>query len=392
MTAGFGIPVGQVFEAIDPDELAKNYRGSARQTISAASIAQLVEQLNVLAARCPRVLFCKMIPTASRGGTNWLWRWLVADYVQNASEHEFRALALLRESDPATGNAYWARLDNALAEDSTCVGPESAAVVPSWASWQRYYGESATFVRTAANRAPADAMQQEGIICQNYHRVGGLVVQDVPLTSLDVEDHAYVATPPRSGDLVLGGNVLEALRSTLHEIRTTNLPVVVSWAAIGDGADYATALYDNEASEMGIHIASTDYLNVMMPNISAAKSWETRSATTPGFVSHVYRCGVGDTSTTAGGKLKVNCYVLAKATTEDATVRFEGPLDSTEIAVTVAGGLDWYGGTSSSIYLDPTVANNNATTAMNKIDVCGKTDDVDGDLWIYGLFAHVTYA
>ncbi len=396
MTAGFGIPVGQVFEAIDPDECAKTYRGSARQTVSAASVAQLVEQLNVLAARCPRVLFCKQVPAASRGGTNWLWRWIVADYVQNASEHEFRALALMRESDPATGNAYWARLDNSLAEDSTCTGPEGGGVAPAWLTSQWYYGESATFVRTAANRAPADAMQQEGIICQNYHRVGGLVVQDVPLKSLDVEDHAYVAIPPSSGDLVIGGGVLEALRAKLHEIRSTNLPVVVSWAAIGDGADYATALADNEASEMGIHIASTDYLNVMMPNISAAKGWETRTATTPGFISHVYACGVGDPSTTAGSKIKVNCYVLAKATTENATVRFEGPdsiaSNTTEISVTTAGGLDWYGSTSSSIYLDPTVANNDATTAMNKIDVCGKVAGATGDLWIYGLFAHVTYA
>ena len=390
MTAGFGIPVGDVFEAIDPDALAKNWRGAIRQTISANAVAQLVEQLNVLAARCPRVLFAKMIPAATIGGTNWLWRWIVPDYVANATEHELRALSSLRAVDPATGNAYWARVTNALAEDTTCKGPEHAGIAPSWFSWQRYFAERATFVRTAANRAPASALQQEGIVCKKNHCVGGLIVQDAPLRSLDIEDHTYVAIPPRPGDRVLGGGVLEDLRAALHSIRTTNLPIIISWSAIGDGADFKSTTPTNDANEYGIHIESANYLNIMMPNISATKTWETRTASTPGWSAHVRHCGVGDPSTAAGGKLKVNCYVLGRVVGESAsgTVRFEGPLGNTEIAVT--GALDWYGSTSSSIYLDTTVANNDATAARNKIDVCAKLTAGD-ELWIYGIFAHVVY-
>jgi hypothetical protein len=199
---------------------------------------------------------------------------------------------------------------------------------------------------------------------------------------------------------VLGGHVLEALRSVLHSVRSKNLPIIISWCATGDGTDFATTAAADEANERGIYIESTDYVNVLAPGLSAANSWATRTAGTPGFLAHVYACGRGEPTTADGAKLRIECYVLAKATTEDGTVRFAGPdtwaSNNTEITVTAAGGLDWYGSDANGIYLDTSVANDNATTARAKIDVCAKAgagegEDPDGTLSIYGIFVHAVF-
>lgn len=397
MTAGYGTPVGSTFSLIDPDEVARNFRGETRQMYRAAALHQLIAGVNMLGARSPRILFCKIGGVgAYAGGTGWLYRWLVPDYVQNASEHEFRATEYLRSVDPATGAAYWVRLDSALAEDTTCKGGEYAGVAPTWFSADRLFGGRATFARAGGKRAPTDSIVDEGVLCKNGHKLAALIVQDVPLSLLDVSDHQAFHSLITRGDPVLGGHALEKLASVLHDIRSSNLPIVISWSAVGSGATFATTTPDDQGDAYGVHITSTDYLNVQGPSLSVANSWATYGAHTPGWQCSAYACGVGDPATAAGAKIKINCYVLALATTEDATVRFEGPSsiasNTTAIAVTVAGGLDWYGGTSNSIYLDTTVGNNDVTTARAKIDVCGKADAEGGDLWIYGLFAHVTYA
>lgn len=396
MTAGYGTPVASTFTLVDPDQVARNYRGEVRQGCSAASMHRLIAAVNCVAARCPRVLFFKLLPGQNASGTGWLLRWLVPDYVQNASEHEFRALEYLRAVDPATGPGYWTRLDSSLAEDTTCKGGEYAATAPTWFSAARYFGGRATWARDGAKRPPTDSVVDEGIICKNGHLLGGLIVQDVPLSLLDVSDHQAFHSLITRGDPVLGGHALEKLASVLHDVRSSNLPVVVSWAAVGSGATFAATTAANDTDEYGCHITDdAAYRNVLGPLLSVTRSWATYGANTPGWQYHAYRCGVGDPATAAGAKIKVNCYVLASADTEDATVRFEGPTsiasNSTTITVTTAGGLAWYGGTSNSVYLDTTVDNDDATASRAKIDVCGKAGS-GGDLWIYGLFAHVTYA
>jgi hypothetical protein len=397
MTAGFGVPIADVFSDIDPDEVARNFDqdktdAQIRASNSATAMTQLIAQTNVIAGRIPQVLFLKILVLPREGGTNYLFRWCHPDYVQNASEHEFRVLSRIRPVDPATGNAYWARLDSTLTEDSDCQGAEYSSICTASYNISQIFDERAFTARTGALRPPTDSVVEEGIICKHDHQVLGLIVQDRALTSLDIEDHACVVSKPQQGDPVLA-NFGEKIRSVLHEVRTTNLPIVLRWAAVGDGASFTPpSTPANTATEKGIHIESNTYINVLAPTLSVAGSFETYSATTPGFMCHQYACGLGDPDYAANTELTIDCYVLAEATTADGKVRFEGPSsiasNNTEITIPTASGLDWFGGTS--VKLDTSSTNDDVTTARHKIDVCAKAG-ASGEVDIFGLMAHVSW-
>jgi hypothetical protein len=142
------------------------------------------------------------------------------------------------------------------------------------------------------------------------------------------------------------------------------------------------AMTADSGNEHGIHVTATDYHNVL------DQASTTRTATSPGWSSHVYACGRGDMGTTAGTQLKVVCRVLAAATTADATVRFIGPdsfaSNNSDITITADAAVAWYGDDEDTIYLDTSSTNTDETTARNKIDVHAKAGE-DGALYIYGL-------
>lgn len=344
---------------------------------------QIVAQINCLAAKSPRIVFAKLLPSKQYGGTNYLYRWLWSDTVTNGVEQEYRALSVLRTVDPATGPGYWARVDGALAEDTdTASGDLVGVVAPFWIA-SDLIDERATYERGSA----ADSEVEEGILCKNNHGVQSLVVQDCPIDALDIQDHTYVAGSPRAGDFVLGASFTEAMRGKLQNLRASNLPIVVSWAAVADGASYkTTALATNSSSEYGIRIDDTSYRNVLDSLVASA----TYGANTPGWQCHQYLCGVGDPATTRGSRIKVMCRVLADASTSDGTVRFETPQGNCEITVSTAGGLDWYGTSSDFVYLDSTKTNDDVTANRNKVDVCAKAG-ASGTTYVYGIRAWVHY-
>lgn len=386
MSVGLKLPVSRAYEPIDPDGLAKNWiQGpigtQRRQTNRAAYLQQLAQQINCLAARCPRVLFANWSESGQWGGTSVQYKWMWPDRHPNAREQEYRVLSALRVVDPGTGAGQWKRTDDVDAADAYTVGGQYPDVAPLFDSKAHLIEEAATYERGAE----ADADDIEGIRSLNDHIIHGLVVQEAAYDALDFTDQWYVGATAKAGEPVAQG-ITERMRQVLHETRRYNVPIVLSWAASAYGAGYSTSMSANTADALGIRIDDTSYRNVLDCTTASA----TFGANTPGWQAHQYLCGVGDPATARGSNIKVVCRVFGQATTVDGTVRFETPQGNVEISIPVAGGLDWYGDDDDYVSLDSTVGNDDVTAARNKIDVCAKAG-ASGSTFVYGLRAWILY-
>ena len=350
---------------------------------------------NHVLAHCPRVTFTNTVTVDQLKDGSYassepsegapLWEWKLLDKVPNGRARVFSALVLVRGTDPgASTESYFVRTDNSSAVASP-EGPRSTVAIgtePVLIS-----EETGVFVRGAA----AGAVQSEGIGTFNGHRILDLVVQDEDLEFLDTTDHDVVTSAPGKGAPVVSDSV-EAIRDKFHAMRTTNLPLLGSWAAGAVSGTYSTtattpALSAGYGSHYGIAITSTSLVNVFDQSITAY------AATSPGMRAHVQHCGIGDQSVNDNcKKLKAQVYVLARAVTATATIQAEGSntFASNTTNNTLAAGASPSWVDVGTVYLDTSIANNASSINSPKIDVFGKAG-ASGTLYIYGITAYAVY-
>ena len=127
-----------------------------------------------------------------------------------------------------------------------------------------------------------------------------------------------------------------------------------------------------------LQVTSSTYVNVLDNSVTS------RTATSPGFVAHLYKAARGIQST-----IKVRVWAYARGTGTQSIV-FYGPthVASNYAEFSVGAVAGWSGGAGYELYLNSEATNVDATTARNKIDVHGKST---GTLYIWALIAQYVY-
>jgi hypothetical protein len=189
-------------------------------------------------------------------------------------------------------------------------------------------------------------------------------------------DHSIVETTP-----------LYDITRTLHTVRTQNLPVVFSWSAFGDEFDRRTQM----STGNGIAITSTTPINIF--DLTST----TRTATTPGQMSYVYRAARGNEANNVNVKVRVEvkARIINNSGSASGTIRFIGPThvggNQCDITITGTSYARVGGGFSDVIYLNAGSNYDDAATTLNKIDVHAYVGNSADILQIIGLTAWVVY-
>jgi len=390
--------VNKGFVGVDVNGTCRNWTpgktGDVRMTNHVSAMQALERGVNHLLGQCPRVRFSKafVLGTQSTGSSDVspLLRWRYQDDVVNGRRVDYRVISLSPESAPT--DAYWQRVDSALASDTGTKGVSNqAGAAGSTAKYMLLREDHAVHAR---GDVPGTPEHEEGIETFDGYQVISVVVQDQALDNLNTTDHDYIPAAPNAGDPILGDTFGERLRSKLHAVRTTNLPTW-NWAAQKIGGNYlddvtTPSLTANSGESEGIYVDVTTPTNIL--DFSST----SRSATSPGVQMHVQYCGLGKESVNNGKKVKIQCRVLAKAKTQNGTVEFHAPGvggvgTSTTITVTSGAAVAWYGGSSNFVYLDASIANTSTASSRAKIDMLADVVSAGGKLFIYGIAMWMEY-
>lgn len=352
---------------------------SRAQLAMSSSMTSLAWAINHLCCRQPRVVFCQAQPygytstaipwgTLQTAGAAPLYSWQYPDIVQNATERAARILAC-----------------PTLATTSQCyVGWDSQTSAKINARHHDIdYKPSDMYLveLTKSGRTPSGATASDQVNTYNGFTIADIVVQDNAIATVDSTKHVYVsAAPARPGQPIMAGtgiDGLEGMRAAFHEIRTTNLPIDIQWAALAGAAGYQTPAASNEH---GIVVTSTAYVNVIDQTATTL-----RDADTPGVPLWGQYCGVGSQVPTSGQSAKLKCGVYAMSS-GGGTVKFIGPNHVSdnyqEIAVTSTATPLWLYA-PSVVNINTTIADTDTTAARNKIDIQAKA--VTGTVSIFGL-------
>ncbi len=356
----------------------------------AAALHALADGVNHCSAFMPKVHASMAYPFEHRSDQSPVidndpcYRWLVNDYIDNGRIRRTRTLHIPRESDPnATSDAYFERLDDSLANDTTVQSGKYQYAAPTTTTIGDVLEDEALYFRAAA----PDALNDEGLATMNGYQVMSMCVQDDWLYRLESSSHEFVEHRPKAGSPVLA-EVLEKVRAKLHHLRTYQMPVVACWLAYAvDDVWATTAITAGTGGPTGVRTQSTTYVNMFD---QAQTAW---AATDPGFWVHGRYKGIGEEN------VRVRCEALmetdATSGAGGAQLRFDGPTaiasNTAEISIVDTDGLDWHGTASDVVHLDPTVANNVSSTSSPLIIPFIKTASGPTNLYVYGILCWLEY-
>lgn len=345
----------------------------------AVAPTSIAHAINHMLARHPRPLFSYFSPIgqADNGGMDPLLRWMHLDNFDNGRSYTVHIIAVMPESVVTAWYAQqWSGADFYDAGNITA----KSAVVTN--SVDRY--RDVVYLSFKVQRgAVTDATCEDGLSTFDGCTVLAVTVIEDVITELDTTIHTY-CNPllARQGKAIVADAVAD-VRAKLHERRSTGLPIVVNWSAQGDDGTPSVP-----GDQTGLHITSTSYVNLF------DQSEVARTATSPGWCCSALWCGRGLRTATGNNKVKVVLRVLGEADSNNGMIYFEGSdniaSNSTEITITGAGGLGWYGSDSNFVYLDSSIAVDSLTTAMNKIDALGKVI-TSGNVYVYAIRGWVIY-
>ena len=358
------IPVSRYWKSFD-DDAARNFEqvngSNVRQAPSARVMTNLAHGVNHLAARTPRPMFGKSqsMATVDQGAHDPKYEWRYNDSVDNGEFYVFTMVRVPRTS--GTTNTYGGQWTGANHYDGNAIGAWTNATA---SSVNRYY--DATYETVRAYRpatVPLDAEISDGFSTTHGYTALHVGVQEEPLYWLDTSKHIYCdPTLAKKGGKVLADAAAD-VRDTFHTLRTTNLPIVMSWSEQGQET--------NDRAH-----TNSSYANLFDTSIGA------RNSDTPGATYDAQYCSIGNLDQRAQANVKVMCRLMANVTssTENITnVMFWGPLGNVVIPISANGPLTWHGNTDHYLYLDANVAGTDTTVSANKIDCLAAVHDSAAD-------------
>lgn len=353
-------------------QVAMSNRGNAIRAQSNA--------LNFLLARCPRPLFQVSIPAASVTETDhdpyFIWRyWDDFNNGRTYTVHMVGYGPAAKPSDHSTALQY---------AGATHYTNEFVTFGYEYTNGPNLFQDAKQLSYQIIRGAAGDGWAMDGINTLNGLGLLCITVYEDPLDLL--VDGTHTLAYPDSGRY--GQEQIASIgqnhRVALHTRRSTGLPMAFWWGALGNTGTPAAP-----GDVTCLRCDQTSYYNAFDNGESVA----VRSVDSPGFRFNAQYLGRGPDSEIAGQRVKVICTVLGYADGGNGTVKFVGPnsFSNNEIEISLAdgGGLAWYGSDASFVYLDTTVAADNATLAMNKIDPFLKVSA--GDMYVYGMCGRVVY-
>lgn len=327
------------------------------------AIKRLVDALNHCLARQARPLFWRSAAYPSSTGQGWsqqsenpLYQWKMPDIVDNETTWRYRILCVPRHSGSGASDAH-------REGDTSTTTAEDYFIASSAQNL-----DAVEYVEFEYERgAVSDSDITEGITTTNNYTIVDICVQVKPLVSLNTDDHLYVLPTVAPGDYITGDTILESIRSRLHELRTTNTPIVFCWCSTDIGNTSITA-----SDSRGFYTVSTSFVNILDQSVTS------RSATSPGFSFHTQYAGMGLEVPTGGTatKIKVTYRVYADIAANSGTVRFETRVGTSDITIN-SGGAAWYGSDSDYFEFYTNVADTETGIARNKCDIFFKTASGD---------------
>jgi hypothetical protein len=369
------------------DDAASNFTqtkggtSNVRQGVSARVIENLSHGINHLLCKNPRPMFGKSMPWAEvdTAGADPLFTWRYNDSVPNGITYRVHIIAAERtvNSNAAFNAVQWASANHYNIAGTTLPFTTSRNdVVGTINRWYDVY-EDEYIVTRKAGGGPLNAEIEDGISTFDGKTILAVSVQEEELPRLDTDTHIYVdpSLARKAGPVLT--DAPGQLQNVFHRLRTTNLPIVMSWSATSQSANVAPP-----GNQTGATITNSVYVNPFDQSIT------TRNSDTPGATYDAQYCGRGSTDFVDNNKVKVICRVKAQAdgaSGVDANVKFIGPEsfagNETVIPITIGTGLGWFGNADHAVYLDSNVAGTVATVNANKIDVHGKVSNSTTD-WL----------
>jgi hypothetical protein len=384
------IPTKKDWKSFD-DGSVRNYTKSStgatnvRMGVSARVMENLAHGWNHLLARNPRPMFNKsQTPDyADANGTDPLYTWRYDDNVDNGITYRVSIIATERTLDSnAVSNAVqWATANHYNIASAT--PPFTASTNIVYPTINRYHDvfEDEFTVTRVANSGPLDAEIEDGLSTFAGYTILSVSVQEDPVSQLETSEHIYCDPALASKGAPILADAAEDVRSRAHELRSTNLPIVMSWSAQTQTSN-ATPPGDTD----GITCVNTVYTNLFDQNIT------TRNSDTPGATYDAQYCAAGDTNFLDDTKVKVVCRVKAfadGASGVSANVKFKGPETFADneaiIPITLGTGLGWFGNSDHVVYLSSNVSGIVSTVNANKVDVFGKISAAGDFLDVYRI-------
>jgi hypothetical protein len=310
-------------------------------------------------------------------GADPLYQWKLDDDWDNGRIRTYRILAMPRTSAPGGAGGDAEAYVEGSSSDTTGDMHTGTEV---WTS--PVYPQDLRYIEIRYSRgAKGGAETTDGITVANGYTICDIAVCDE--WSWNIDDSNEVGAPangPWAGDEVLA-NRPKAIAEAFHKFRTLNMPLAFSWSA----NNCTNNNNPSNPSASGIPIKTATMQNICDSTVTA------RSATSPGIFCPGYKAGRGDSGLTVGASVKVQCRVLAKNVDSGstATVRFQGPNHAannyTDISIPVGANPAWAGTTSNYIKLNTNAEDDDATLAMNKIDILAQAVDASNYLYIYAV-------
>lgn len=367
----------QFFES-DVGFMARNFvqhedGTESRMGNKGGALWHMAHQMNHLLGRHPRPVFSKAWPQGSMYAFSKdpIARWRYYDSTENGFNSTMHVVGMPRQNEETDCYAgQWSGSDIYVAGQVGNTHNKAAGAVT--------FFTDAFYTQVDIYRGVSNKVQiEDGMTTLGGMGVLSINVQERELPFLDTSDHRYASTDLAGFGKLITTEAPESLRATMHAIRTTMLPVVGSWASIGDDARPASS------SAFGIVVSGAGFVNLL------DQTHSSRSATSPGHNTNMQYAGWG-----LDDDIPVVCQVLAEATTNDGTVRFEGPdhiaSNTTDITVTGGGGLAWYGDSTNTIQLNARADPSDLTTTeQNKIDPLAEVNS-GGTLYIHGWRCEMT--
>ena len=363
------------WSALDVDDLTRLWRQTSvggvqvRQKNRSEVVNTIATAVAHLLANTPRVMFgmAHQFATRTTSGADPIHTWTHYDGVNNDRTWTYRILAVPRSS--GSNDAYAQRESDTGVQTAKSAGSVTSPDLSHVHLLEMQYERG----------AEADAVITEGLSTFNNFSFIDVRVQADPLPHLDLALHTAPVTDGAAPSFPVLANICEGLRSALHELISTALPVHFSWSAIGNSATPA----NTDATAI---VTTATTLTNMIDGTSTS-----RTATSPGFSSHCQYGGRGPIGTANGTKIPVALGVycdLNAPSTNPATIRFIGPdhvaSNQQDLSITVAGTPGWFY-SSSNLYLNSASATTDANTARNKIDPLAQVDTSGDTLYTYAM-------
>ena len=363
------VPVNPSWTNVDIAHLVDNWMvdidGTQRRMSGRVRAVQVLAEATMhLVAQSPRTTFALARDTdnlpAFYNAADPFHAWRYQDDDRQGRDRTVRILAVPKSSNVSDANCF---ASVPAAQSNT----QSYSFILNTGTnhhWEHYYSEIPIPRGDEANGIIDGAVSTWGAM-----RILDIAVQDTELFDLDMDLHGGVNMDDARPTRIITSQLVEDTRKSLHDHRTTGMPVDFAWSADSQAGTWNPG--DSPGNRLGMTVdADADGADTFVNLLDHAHT--SRDANSPGMTAHVYRAGWGREDVVNGQMVKYQWRVHAGMNTSDASNgRFmvEGPIDSGYVNVTANVAAPARYEFAALVHLNSARADDDATAGRNKFDL-----------------------